>query len=334
MKRGRFAAGALLALLLAPATCFRSELPPENLSAPLIVEPLDVQPVTFGGFRLEEAWRLRSDSRVFGGYSALASLTERTLVAGSDAGSLLFIDRDGPQPVSGRLTRLLGQNATTKRDVDLEALSLDPSGARIWAAFERSNSIQAFDMNFRPVARFNPPAMAGWSHNSGVESLVALADGRFLAIAEGARDGLHSVVLFDGRPDDKTPASVFWLEPLEGFRPVDAVQVGENEILVLLRDMELSLPPRFRSAIASYSLDDITAGETWKPGLIARFPESVPEENYEGLAVIDRGPQGVRLWVISDDNFSVLQDTLMLEITYLPPDPSAHEKTREMPARP
>ena len=48
----------------------------------------------------------------------------------------------------------------------------------------------------------------------------------------------------------------------------------------------------------------------------------VPRENYEGLALRERADGAVDVWLISDDNMSVMQRTLLAKLRF---DPSAGE---------
>jgi len=44
----------------------------------------------------------------------------------------------------------------------------------------------------------------------------------------------------------------------------------------------------------------------------------IPRENYEGLALRPRGDGRVDVWVMSDDNFSIIQRSLLAKLVFDP----------------
>lgn len=273
-------------------------------------------------------WHLESETRDFGGYSALIALADGSLLAGSDTGTLLAIDRPGTAAMSGGYPELAVTEGRDKRDADLEALTRDRITGAIWGAYERSNAIERYSPGLERLGRVKPEKMQRWRANGGSEALVRLADGRFVVLAEvrrrSATEG-HRAVLFSGDPTAGEGADEgvsFAFAAPQGMRPVDMTQLADGTVLVLLRSVEWYFPPRFGSAIAVLDPAAIKAGALWRPERVIPLPEAVPQENYEGLAVEPGAPDGAggasRLWLISDDNLSGFQRTLLVALDWRP----------------
>ncbi len=273
-------------------------------------------------------WHLESETRDFGGYSALIALADGSLLAGSDTGTLLGIDNPGTAAMSGRYPEFAVTEGRDKRDADLEALTLDRASGTIWGAYERSNAIERYSSRLERLARVKPAKMQRWRSNGGPEAMVRLADGRFVVIAEVRRGSAaegHRAVLFSGDPtaaDGADQGVSFSFAAPAGMRPVDMAQLEDGMVLVLLRSVDWYFPPRFGSAIAVLDPAAIEEGTLWRPKRVIPLPESVPQENYEGLAV-EPGAAGrtggaARLWLISDDNVSGFQRTLLVALDWRP----------------
>jgi hypothetical protein len=64
----------------------------------------------------------------------------------------------------------------------------------------------------------------------------------------------------------------------------------------------------------------------WRVTVIGELAPPLPSDNFEGLAVVPDAAGGAVLWVISDDNRSPLQRTLLLKFRW-PPMQKAREST-------
>ncbi|MBU2341729.1 MAG: esterase-like activity of phytase family protein [Alphaproteobacteria bacterium] len=315
-----FAAGMLV------LTWSRAAILPIDPSAPVTAEMVargDPAAAMAGSpLALVGVWHLESETRDFGGYSALIALSDGSLLAGSDTGTLLGIDDPGTAGMSGRYPELAVTEGRDKRDADLEALTLDRASGTIWGAYESSNAIERYSPGLARLGRVTPVKMQRWRGNGGPEAMVRLADGRFLVLAEVSRRSAaegHRAVLFAGDPTSGEQGVGFAFAAPGGMRPVDMAQLADGTVLVLLRSVEWYLPPRFGSAIAVLDPERIEAGGLWKPERVIPLPEAVPQENYEGLAVAAAGQTGAaRLWLISDDNLSGLQRTLLVALDWRP----------------
>ncbi len=286
-----------------------------------------------GPFTLAGAWHLTSPGGRSGGYSALIADSPTSLIAASDTGRLMIVEREGGRPVAARLQRL-GRRGVDKVRVDIESLTHDPASGAIWAGYEDRNAIQRLDESLVPEAIFSPPAMRDWGSNTGPEAMARLPDGRFLVIEEGKREGnegRHRALLFPGDPTQSGGEPVeFMFEGLDGFYPVDAVARGNGRVLVLLRRVAWGIPPRFKGAIMQFDPARIVPGETWRGRLLARLEPPLPMDNFEGMALTREADDARYVWLISDDNMMRYQRTLLLKLRWEP----QKQKARGRPAHP
>ncbi|UVI39889.1 esterase-like activity of phytase family protein [Qipengyuania spongiae] len=319
MLRRRLAA-ATLVLALAPGLWLRTPVPTGDDLPPITLSPLAIGPAASGPFRLLRGWELTSDDPSAGGYSALLWRGGDRLLAASDTGRM--IELEGPDFTGAEQRPIFTRGAYDKVSGDIEALAGEPGGGRVWAAAEGRNAITRASSALVGEVEARPPAMAGWRYNSGPESLARLPDGRFVVVAESARGGTHMGVLFAGDPvaDPGLDAdgAIFGLAVPDGFRPVDAVPHPDGTLLVLLRKVVWKLPPGFATTIARYRIADLAPGRVWRPVDSFALPDGAPTDNYEGIALRPESSGTATVWLISDDNRSGFQRSLLLEFAYDP----------------
>ena len=322
MRVRRLLAIVVLAGLLAPGTWVRSPPPVANDSQELTLTPLAVRNAVSGEVTLDGAWHMTSPNSQFGSYSALVFLDENRFLAGSDHGRLLEFDApDESQNRRPVLSTFSADGDDDKFNVDLESLTRDPATGRIWAGFESLNAIERVGPDMGNRVTVQPAAMEDWSGNSGPESLVRLQNGRFLVIAEGsANEGGPGfpVILFAGDPIDEPAFETFRFQPPKGYRPVDATQLPDGRILILVRDFTIALPPRFATKLVVADLADLTAAMPWRGREIASIADPPLADNYEGVAAAADSDGTLSIWLISDDNGAIYQRTLLLKLNWNP----------------
>ncbi|MGB7407618.1 MAG: esterase-like activity of phytase family protein [Pontixanthobacter sp.] len=323
MNRPRLFALTMLAILIAPGTWVRSSPKADNDSPLVSFTPLPVDTIDTGEAVLTHAWHLRSANSLASGYSALIMRDNHSFLAGSDRGALTMFRRPeaGRHTQAAQFTIFPNRQGAQKFAADLEALTHDAETGRIWAAFERVNTIERVDATFRNHKISKPAAMKSWTRNSGPESMVRLDDGRFLVISEGAvpdRDGVFPVVLFAGDPTGNAPSTTHRFAPPSGHRPVDAAQLPDGRIAILTRELHIALPIRFSSAIVVADPSELTGGSVWRGKVIASITDPAITDNYEGLAIQRSNDGVIDLWLISDDNNSVFQRNLLLKLQWQP----------------
>jgi len=303
-----FLAAALL--LLATITPPGPPPPPAGRGAGTLV----ASPVAFDGsgpaLRFLTGWSLASDDPRFGGISGM-HVENGAVIAISDVGILLRFPVPGARALPVRFDPLAEGPGprTRKSNRDSEALLI--RDGRLWAAFERHNMIWRYDLSsLRAESAARPEAMRRWRGNRGSEALVRLADGRFLAFAEGRDDGgtFSAAVLFAGDPAvPGTPAARLRYRRPAGFRATDAALLPDGRILILNRRFRLLEGWSARLVVAKIGEGEVIEGRE-----IAALGAPLAVDNMEALSVTLEAGRTI-VWIASDDNFSPLQRTLLLK---------------------
>ncbi len=157
---------------------------------------------------------------------------------------------------------------------------------------------------------------------------MRLADGRFVLLPEGQDYGLiypRDPVLGD------PPRRFAFTAPRDGYAAVDAAQLPDGRLMVLMRALRLGVPS-FASLIAIGPVPAADDRSGFAPGIALDLAQIVPFENYEGLALRPLGDGRVAVWLIADDNFSVVQRTLLAKFIFDPAlsaEGRAQQKARE-----
>jgi hypothetical protein len=267
---------------------------------------------------------LTSGSRAFGGYSALLADADGTLTAYSDAATELQFPAPGSASRSPLIVKAMFVGGRWKGDRDLESATADRGTGQRWFGFEANNRIVRFDRSQREPRQVFPQAMAHWPANGGAESMTRLSDGRFIVLREvpdwlssGERPGL----LFPFDPVEGARPVEFSFRPPIGYDPSDMAALPDGRVLILVRAINVPIPPFFRSKLLIADPRAIAPGHEWPWRELATFHGAVPRDNYEGLAVVP-DEAGVTLWLISDDNQAPYQRTLLLKLRWRPEGPS------------
>ena len=316
---------ALVALGLAPGTWLRSPPPTTNSEQVLRVTPIAVPPRQWGPLRLVAAWQLASPNSQFGGFSGLVVLRDGKLLAASDRADMLVMSpppqTPGAGPVTFSIERYGRFDPTRLGFFDLESLTRDPVSGRLWSAYEQNNFIMRIDEDYRHRWYRRPRAMRNWAADFGPEAMVRLADGRFIVLAERSPRWFAATspgLVFPYDPIAGAKPFAFKVETPAGYSPTDIAQLPDGRVLVLLRKFRLGLPPTYPCKIAIADPRDLRPGVTWRPRVIADLAAPLPSDNYEGLAIAPDPDGGSTVWVISDDNKSGLQRTLLLKLRWEP----------------
>ncbi len=273
------------------------------------------------------AWRVTSPHSSFGGYSALLATEAGRLLAFSDRGYFLDFAEPGAVQDSPLFGSTLPESASLKTNRDIEAAAWDPASGRLWLAQEGQNAVARYGPDMRLEVRRRVPEWQDWPSNSGVEAMVRLRDGRFIALCE-CRDGWfgefrHPATLFSGDPTRAQPGQAFIFAGVDGYRPTDMAQLPDGRVLILMRRLVWPVPARFAIKVALADPAEIRPGQVWRAVEIAELSAPWPLDNYEGLAIERQADGKLIAWIISDENGAVSQRVLLLKVrideTALPP---------------
>lgn len=288
--------------------------------------PLDSQApgqAALGAFEFRGALQLSSPHPRFGGFSALEiDASGRRLLALSDEGvwleARLGYDSRGwlARADQGRLGALADEQGRAlggKQDGDAEAMTRLSDGSYV-VSFEQRLRLWRYP---RPGRRHPAVAAAAQAfaapaelqqapENGAIEALTHLADGRLLALAEQfeSQGGLMGWVWERGAWHALTYL------PTHELLPTDATLLPDGDLLVLERGYKRETGPR--AAIRRLSAAAVRPGARLEPETVAELARPLLVDNSEGLFA-RRGDHGESLvYLMSDDNYSREQRTLLM----------------------
>ncbi|MBK5256867.1 MAG: esterase-like activity of phytase family protein [Vicinamibacteria bacterium] len=275
-----------------------------------------------GALRFLGGVALRSEDPGFGGLSGLAvqpSPGGWRVLAITDQGDkftgrLVFegarlrgIDQAAIEP----LVDLEGKMVEGKLTGDAESITRLPDG-RVLIGFERRHRIWAYGPDLTgPAQAFETPgSLSGAPPNGGLESLANWPDGRVLAISErmATRSGHIQGFLRQGRDW----AKIEWTPSAPGFEPSDATVLPNGDLLVLERYWSAKSPTSISSRIIRVNGDQVRPETTLSGSVIAELKAPFIAENFEGITTFTNAQGKTEILLLSDDNFSGLQRTLLL----------------------
>ncbi|MDT8279174.1 MAG: esterase-like activity of phytase family protein [Erythrobacter sp.] len=313
---GRLTAALAVALLCAPGTWLRSPVEPAllpDITATLIV---DAAPTPVAQWSLAGVWQYRAPSSFFGGFSAMFALEQGRFIAFTDRGyRMTFTAPDLPAPRMAMIRQAVppGQEYIL---TDIESATHDPATGSYWLGYEQVHTIQRSTIAGRSDGVRDLRDAVRWPDNAGVEAMVRLADGRFVAVPEGRCEGL----IFTADPvGGGAPATFRFRPPAKGYEATDMAQLPDGRLLVLMRKLarpSRTVWPPFSALLAIGEVPQ--AGGEFAPAITLPLDRVIPRENYEGLALRPRGDGRVDVWVMSDDNFSIIQRSLLAKLVFDP----------------
>jgi hypothetical protein len=284
------------------------------------------QRTRFGALTFRGGLVLESKFREFGGLSGLYVEPDgQRFLSVSDRGHwlrgrIVYRDKSPIAVTDAEMAPILGPNgAPLKRRgwYDTEALAMD--GGTAYVGIERVQEIVRFDYakdglraRGRPIPV--PPGVRRLPFNQSIECLAAppkngpLA-GTLILMSERGLDAQGNILSFIIGGEGGS----FTLKRTDDFDVSDCAIAPGGRLLVLERRFSWTAGVAMR--IRSVPLASI------KPGAVADGPELIfadnnaQIDNMEGLSV-HREPDGTLvLTLISDDNFSALQRTMLLQFT-------------------
>jgi hypothetical protein len=328
MVKAGVTAAALVCLLVTTIVLVRAEAQPPH---PIVVKtrylPLNQdrpQLRTLGRLRYAGGLRLTAKGEMaFGGLSGLDVDDEGRFLSQTDAGSLvrgrLVLDRAGrlaglADTTIEALTDEAGQPYGSKSEGDAEDIAFLPGGGYA-VSFEQKHRVMAYRPGHAP-RRLGIPDTAFPSRNRALEALTvwhdpAKGEDR---LVEGAEDGRAWSCDIEGQGCVQVLDSS--QEPLTrgySLTSLDALPDGHG-MIAMYRDV--SLLHGMQGMIAW-----VRPGASPQVTPLAWLSAPLSVDNFEGIAAVKRGDGGIRLYIVSDDNFSSIQRTLLMAFDWTPPAP-------------
>jgi hypothetical protein len=290
-------------------------------------DPRDRSHVRFGSLQFRSGLVLTSSFPGFGGLSGLRldGKGER-FISFSDKGSwftgrIVYQGTEMTGLADVEAAPMLGPDGkpiTARGWFDSESIALD--GSLVYIGLERVNLVLRFDFSkgfTRSVAEVvaMPPAVKKMPFNKGLEALVFVPKGQplagtLIALSERGLDLAGNLIAFlVGGP---SPGQ-FSVRRTNSYDISDATLLSSGELLVLERKFSLVNGVGIR--IRRIPLTSLKPGAVVDGPTIFEADLGSEIDNMEGIDSYVTPEGDTVLTLISDDNFSLIQRTLLLQFT-------------------
>lgn len=260
--------------------------------------------------RLDASINMHMSDPRFGGFSSLEVAADgMSFIATSDRGTLLRgeILRENGR-LAGvenlRLTDILDSKGVplTSYHTDAEGLAINAAG-EMFISFEANHRVMVQETaGATPVFVPKHPDFRTLINNSGLEALAVTAGGALLAIPERSGDVNRPFPVYRFRGGEWTKD---WSIPRVGAFLVTGADVFAGQLYVLERDFTGFFG--FSSRVRRFDIG-AEAGEI----LLETSPGDF--DNMEGIALWQPAGGAVRVLLIADDNFFMLQRNQLVEL--------------------
>ena len=289
-------------------------------------DPRDRAHVRFGELEYRSGLSLTSSYRGFGGLSAIRldpkgerfiSLSDK---GGWFTGRILYSGRAMTGLADVEAAPILGPDGrpiTARGWYDTESIGRD--GSIVYVGLERVNQVLRFDFS-KGFTRSRgevvplPPAAKKLPNNKGLEALVVVPKGQplagsLIAMSERGLDANGNLIAFlIGGP---SPGQ-FSIRRSENFDISDAVLLAGD---VLILERKFSWLDGLGIRIRRLQLKSVLPGALVDGPAIFQADLGQEIDNMEGIDAHVTPEGDTVLTLISDDNFSLLQRTLLLQFT-------------------
>ncbi len=276
---------------------------------------------TVGQLRYRGGIEIASDEARFGGLSDIYVAEDGRVLAVSDQGDwfaarLVLDDADTLVGLAdGRIAAMRGENGRPlpdKEHADAEDITRLPDG-RFAVSFERTHTVRLYDLEKNgPMAPAEKElGLAGTDDldaNDSLEAMAAFGDNLLIG-AEGFRK--------NGAPfwiaplaSDVLPTPVGRTQTQDGYGLVALDRLPDGDFVAMERFFAPLIGPRI--FIRRVEQAGLTASPArWEGETIADLNPPVGLDNFEGLAITHASDGPVRIYIVSDNNFSGSQRTLL-----------------------
>jgi hypothetical protein len=332
--------GSLVAAILFSTawTAAAQRLPPAPVEPPAKLEiqakpiesfdPREPQRRQFGKLVFRGGLELSSSHNQFGGLSGIRVSPDGNFLALTDKahwirGRIVYRG-DAPSGLAdAEVAPMLyadGRPITARGWYDTEALAED--AGFVYVSLERVHRILKFDYGKRGLmARATlvpvPPDLAKLPSNKGVECLVVAPKGTpiagaLIAISERGLDAAKNTRAFIiGGPK---PGS-FSVKLSDEFDIVDCALAPNSDLLILERHFSWRRGVAMR--LRRVAMSEVVPGAVLEGATQISADMGFQIDNMEGLSVHRSASGETVLTLVSDDNFSIIQRTILLQFTLL-----------------
>ena len=334
LKRRRWLAAAAAILLVcaagyAVARSMRATDAPERIvitTRPILSFDLrDPSRQRFGALEFRGGLDLTSPSRAFGEISAIRLDADGArFIAVSDRGSWLRgrIVYDGTRPAAiadAEIAPILGADGrplAARGWHDAESIAQD--GGTLYVGLERVQQIVRFDYGrdgllARGTPIPVPPDFATLDHNKSLECLAIVPPGlpgagTLIAVTEHSldKDGNHRAFLLKGAEVGR-----FAVKRSDGFDVSDCEVLAPAGFLLLERRYSLARGPAIR--IRRLQLSQLVSDALVDGAVLMEADLGQQIDNMEGIALHRNARGETIVTIISDNNFALVQRTLLLQ---------------------
>lgn len=344
--RTGFYAVATALFALAAMNAQAEDGPVPVTAAPLALSDTDATVETIGRLAYRGGLVLSSSEERVGGVSGLRWLGGDRFLAITDQGDWLRLDTE---EADGRLSGIAaarigiltddrGAPLLVKPLADAEALTIqrkdgEPAAANVY--FERSHRAwrYALDEDGGIGAFVREVPLGDWTEalpeNGGIEAVAGTDRGTFLIPEDLRRDGRVLAHRQWRGGDGKLRTSEIPFELPADFKPTDAHALPDGGILLLSRRYS-----PLQGVAARLDLLEFQASPSG-PGRLKRTPLTMLKapltvDNMEALAIRVSGERTF-LYLMSDDNFSPVQRTLLMKFELMPAKRAAQARPSAKP---
>jgi hypothetical protein len=322
----------LAAAAVAPAAAESIRFPAAATNIVVNTTPIDsfdlrdAARTRFGALEFRGGFTMRSVHRAFGGISGIrmaadgASFVAITDRGGWFTGRIEYRDGRPAGIADAQLAPLLaagGQPLAAQGWFDAESIARD--GDSVYVGFERVQKIVKFDFGGHGVAARGapiavPPDFKSLSFNRSLECLAAVPAGAarhaggLIVVTEASLDARGNTRAFILRGREVTR---FAVARHDNFDVSDCALLGNSSLLLLERRFTPTTGLAIR--LRRLSLPTFRHGAVADGPVLFEADMGYQIDNLEGLTV-HRNAQGeIILTMVSDDNFSVIQRSILLQ---------------------
>ncbi|MEM9332544.1 MAG: esterase-like activity of phytase family protein [Pseudomonadota bacterium] len=279
-----------------------------------------VEQRNFGKLEFLGGLILKSKHDDFGGLSAFRFMNGSTFIAITDKARVITgtLERKDARPfkIKGeKITRIKDSNGKTitgAKDKDSESIAMIENQFLI--GYERNDRLMRFNLRGRTLIAdaaykidFEP---FDFPENKGLEAIAFdKASRKLFAFAEYAlnSEGNHKGFIVSNGKIEKEIS----VRERNGFSLTDAAFLPDGDLLMLERYYNPLIGPFMQ--LRRIARETLETDQIWDGDVIAYFDNTYEIDNIEGLAISEMDNGATRLTLVSDDNFSRNQRTLLLE---------------------